>query len=39
MAANQEITRSWWEISRPRFELFISEIVVNEAAGGDPEAA
>lgn len=39
MAANQEATRSWWELSRPRYELFISSIVVLEASGGDPEAA
>ena len=39
MAANQEATRSWWEIARPRYDLFISEIVAHEASGGDPEAA
>jgi hypothetical protein len=39
MAANQEATRSWWEVSRPRYELFISSIVILEATGGDPEAA
>ena len=39
MAANQEATRGWWEVSRPRYELFISSIVVVEAAGGDPDAA
>ena len=39
MAANQEATRSWWETARPRFELFISDIVVQELCGGDPDAA
>ncbi|MGH8716734.1 MAG: type II toxin-antitoxin system VapC family toxin [Burkholderiales bacterium] len=39
MAANQEATRSWWEVVRPRYDLFISEIVLQEASGGDPEAA
>ena len=39
MAANQEATRSWWEIARPRYDLFISDIVAQEANGGDPEAA
>lgn len=39
MAANQEATRSWWENARPRYELFISTIVTQEANGGDPEAA
>ncbi|WP_295399373.1 type II toxin-antitoxin system VapC family toxin [uncultured Thiocystis sp.] len=39
MAANQEATRSWWETSRPNFELFISQLVVDEASSGDAEAA
>lgn len=39
MAANQEATRSWWEIARPRYDVFISAIVTQEASGGDPEAA
>lgn len=39
MAANQEATRSWWETARPRYELFISSMVSQEASGGDPEAA
>lgn len=39
MAAKQEATRNWWETSRSRFELFISQIVVEEAGGGDEEAA
>jgi len=39
MAANQEATRSWWETSRPKYELFISNVVVQEASGGDPDAA
>lgn len=39
MAANQEATRSWWDIARPRYEVFISDIVVQESGGGDPVAA
>ncbi len=39
VAANQEATRSWWETSRSRYELFISDIVTQEASGGDLEAA
>ncbi len=39
VAANQEATRSWWELSRPKYELFISDIVTQEASGGDQEAA
>ena len=38
MAANQEATRSWWDTARPRFELFISGIVLDEASRSDPEA-
>ncbi len=39
MAANQEATRSWWEVSRSHFELFISQVVLEEASAGDKEAA
>lgn len=39
MAANQETTRIWWDDERDRFELFISELVVQEASAGDPGAA
>jgi len=37
MAANQEATRKWWDESRIRFELFISELVIGEA--GRPAGA
>jgi hypothetical protein len=39
MAANQEATRSWWDTSRPNFDLFVSQVVVDEASSGDIEAA
>ena len=32
IAAHQQITREWWE-RRNRFNLFVSEAVVQEAAG------
>lgn len=38
-AANQQITREWWELRRPDFELFISQIVIKEISAGDPDAA
>ena len=38
-AANQEVTREWWEKERPRYDCFVSELVVKEAAGGDSDAA
>ena len=33
--AHQEITRNWWENERYKYELFISEIVIDEIAKGD----
>jgi hypothetical protein len=39
MAANQEATRSWWNVARPRYDLYVSQIVLQEAAGGDSNAA
>ncbi len=38
-AANQQLTRDWWDNHRDRFELFVSEAVVAECAKGDPTAA
>ena len=37
--AHQEITREWWDRALKRYAAFISEIVVEEAMAGDPEAA
>ncbi|GAB4482984.1 MAG: hypothetical protein OHK006_02690 [Thermodesulfovibrionales bacterium] len=37
--AHQEITREWWGTALKRYDAFISEIVVEEALAGDPEAA
>jgi hypothetical protein len=38
MAARQEITRDWWDHRRSEFELFISQVVLDEASAGDPDA-
>ena len=38
LAAHQQITREWWE-RRDRFELFVSQAVIREAARGQVEAA
>lgn len=38
LAAHQQLTRDWWA-SRDRFELFVSQFVLDEAAAGDQEAA
>jgi hypothetical protein len=37
-AAHQQITREWWE-RRERSDLFISQLVLREAGGGDAKAA
>jgi len=39
IAGRQQITREWWETRKNLFELIVSEIVVQEAAEGDTEAA
>ena len=38
LAAHQQVTRDWWA-SRGRFELFVSQFVLDEAAAGDQDAA
>ncbi len=35
----QQLTSQWWEQEKPKFELFISELVLAEAGAGDPGAA
>lgn len=37
-AAHQQITREWWQ-DRARFDLYILQVVLKEASGGDAEAA
>jgi hypothetical protein len=38
-AAWQQITAQWWVQERPKYELFASELVLAEAAAGEPNAA
>jgi len=38
VAGHQEMTRAWWS-HRDRFQLFVSQAVVEEAARGDAVAA
>ena len=38
-AACQKATVDWWETRRSRFDLYTSDVVVEEAERGDPEAA
>lgn len=39
MAGQQEATRKWWDEERQRFDIFISEAVIQEASSGDSQAA
>jgi len=39
MAARQEITREWWDGRRRDFDLFVSQLVIDEAGAGDADAA
>ena len=39
IAAHQQITHEWWRDARDRFDLYISEAVLDEISVGDPEAA
>lgn len=38
-AAWQNATSRWWETQRGRFDLYTSELVIDEARRGDSEAA
>jgi predicted nucleic acid-binding protein len=38
VAGHQQMTRAWWN-HRGRFELFVSQAVVEEASRGDADAA
>ena len=37
-AANQQITRDWWDRRRHECDLFISQTVIEESSRGDAEA-
>lgn len=39
IAGHQQTTREWWATCRERFDLHISQFVLDEAGDGDPEAA
>jgi len=39
LAADQKVTRDWWQNERAHFELFVSSFVISEAKIGDPSAA
>jgi hypothetical protein len=37
-AARQRVTFDWWASERERFSLYVSELVLREAAGDDADA-
>jgi hypothetical protein len=39
VAGHQQVTRDWWETRSHAFELYVSQLVVDEASAGDPGAA
>ena len=39
VAAHQQITQDWWEYNRQKFDLYTSQLVLEEASGGDTIAA
>jgi hypothetical protein len=38
VAANQQVTQEWWQDRRVQFELYVSQLVAQEAGSGDVEA-
>lgn len=39
ITAHQQLTRRWWNMQRQQFELFISPLVLQEAAAGNRSRA
>ena len=39
IAGHQKVTNEWWESRRSKFNLYISQLVIQEAGYGDKEAA
>ena len=39
VAARQQLTRDWFACRAGAYDLFVSQLVVSEASGGDEEAA
>jgi predicted nucleic acid-binding protein len=38
-AARQQITRDWWRDESPKFQVYISQLVLDECSDGDSTAA
>ena len=39
VAAHQQITQEWWEVRRAGFDLYISQVVLNEIGSGSAQFA
>lgn len=39
VAANQEVSREWWEKDRGRYDCYVSALVLEEVSCGDADAA
>ena len=39
VAGHQRITQEWWATRREAFDVSVSQVVLDEASAGDPEAA
>ena len=39
IAGHQQVTKEWWDKRRGAFEIYISQLVIDEAGAGDPSAA
>ena len=39
VAARQQLTHTWWRDRRPMFDLYVSQVVLDEILAGDPDAA
>jgi len=39
VAGHQQITQEWWNTRSRDFNIYVSQLVVREAGGGDPDAA
>ena len=39
VAAHQQVTQDWWRKRKPMFSCYISQVVIDEAARGNPEEA
>lgn len=39
VAARQQVTHTWWRERRPTFDVYVSQVVLDEIRAGDPDAA